>query len=110
MLATFPTLAISDHSMRLLTAIVNLLVCCACIVYLYLASRDVRWSRSRRRFIIKHPEPAVFWTKMIFAGVATLISLAIGVLILVPHKQTSDFITLPSIDLVTGKGTHLKTN
>jgi hypothetical protein len=70
---------------RVLAAAVNFAVCGACIFYIHLARDEMRWSRSNRRFVTRHPQPAVFWTKIVFAAVASLVALAVGILILIPH-------------------------
>jgi hypothetical protein len=45
--ATSVAIASSDMVLRLLAAAVNFAVCGVCIYHLYVASDDLRWSRSR---------------------------------------------------------------
>jgi hypothetical protein len=94
---------LSDVLPRVLAAAVNFAVCGACIFYIHLSREDMRWSRSSRRFVTRHPEPAVFWTKIIFAAVASLVALAVGILILIPHAPTGDVLKLPTVDSVNTK-------
>jgi hypothetical protein len=83
MLSVSLAIVLSEVLPRILAAAVNFAVGGACVFYIYLASKDMRWSRTRRRFVTNHPEPHVFWIKLIFAFVATFVATGIGILILV---------------------------
>jgi hypothetical protein len=90
---------------RLCAAAVNFGVAIACLVYLRFAVRDMRWSRTYNRFLTAHDQPGLFWTKFALAVCGALFTIAIGLLILMPHKVTSgnwNSIDLPELE----RGTH----
>jgi hypothetical protein len=79
---------------------VNFGVAIACIIYLRFAFKNMRWSRTYQRFLTAHDQPALFWTKFYLAVCGAVFTLAIGVLILIPHKKTAtwDFFQLPELE------------
>jgi hypothetical protein len=93
----------ADHlqlRLRVCAALVNFGVALACLIYLRFAARDMRWSRTYRRFLTAHDQPSLFWTKFALAICGALFTLTIGTLILLPHKQTArwDFFQLPDLE------------
>jgi hypothetical protein len=74
----------ADLATRLLAAAFNFALCGACLYYISIASREIRWSRSCRWIVTRDPEPAPFWTRFFISCLAALVSLAIGILMLVP--------------------------
>jgi uncharacterized membrane protein len=103
MLSPSLAVAISDMVLRLLAAAVNFAVCGVCIYHLYVASRDLRWSRSGRRFVTDHPEFQVFWTRFVLAIVGSLASLSVGILILIPPAPRIEPIKFPNPDFIEKK-------
>lgn len=91
---------LAPSAMRVLAALVIFCVGAGCILYIYFAAREVRWSRSRRRFATRSAQPEIFWVKFVFCLVATVLTIGLGVLLLLPTpKMDSPWdIQLPTLD------------
>jgi len=87
-------------TLRVGAAVVNFCVAIGCMIYIRFAARELRWSRTYRRFLTKHDQPNLYWTKFYLAVAGVVFTIAIGVLILIPHKRTSnfDFFQLPELE------------
>ena len=92
--------AIPPYAYTVCAAAVNFGVAVACIIYIRFALKNMRWSRTYRRFLTAHDQPGLFWTKFVLAIVGAVFTAAIGVLILMPHKKTTtfDFFRLPELE------------
>jgi hypothetical protein len=76
---------VSDWITMLVTAGACFALCGACIFYLVRTAQRVRWSRSERKLVTRHPIPIVFWTKFGIVAAGAFLTLAMGVLLLITH-------------------------
>jgi hypothetical protein len=58
-----------------------------CAFHLYQSAKRVRWSRSERRLVTRHPSPIVFWTKFGIVAGGAFLGLAMGILLLLFHNH-----------------------
>jgi hypothetical protein len=78
-------LDVPDWLLSVVTALGCFAICAACIAYLRRAAQRVRWSRSMRQIVTRHPKPVFFWLKVCVVGAGALLSLGMGVLLIATH-------------------------
>ncbi len=92
---------LSPSALRILLAIVNFGIGVAGIIYIRIIARDMRWSRSNKRFVTRDPQPELFWLKLVFGSLAITFTFAIGLLLLFPPSYRISHwnpIRLPQLD------------
>lgn len=77
----------SDWITRVVTAAACFGLSGLCLAYLFRCAKRVRWSRSTRQFVARHPNQVVFWTKCGIVASGAFLGLAMGVLLLVLHRH-----------------------
>jgi 4-amino-4-deoxy-L-arabinose transferase-like glycosyltransferase len=76
---------VKDWITVLVTAVACFVLSGLCIFYLHRTAKRVRWSRSERKLVIRHPYPIVFWAKVGIVAGGAFLTLAMGILLLVFH-------------------------